>query len=71
VNVIMDTLTLVETVGGEPLRSPRFFEGGLVLVEGQGDAEEQEWQERALCAQTDPDAFFPDKRGPTRAAKRL
>ena len=24
-----------------------------------GDAEEMSWQERALCAQTDPEAFFP------------
>jgi hypothetical protein len=25
----------------------------------------------ALCAQADPDAFFPDKGGPTRQAKRV
>ncbi len=24
------------------------------------------WQERALCAQTDPEAFFPEKGGSTR-----
>jgi WhiB family transcriptional regulator, redox-sensing transcriptional regulator len=35
------------------------------------DAEEQEWQERALCAQTDPEAFFPEKGGSTREAKRI
>ncbi|MGK2348327.1 WhiB family transcriptional regulator [Actinomyces sp. W5033] len=29
------------------------------------------WQERALCAQTDPDAFFPEKGGSTREAKRV
>ncbi|CAM2939131.1 Transcriptional regulator WhiB [Skermania piniformis] len=34
------------------------------------DAEEQ-WQERALCAQTDPEAFFPEKGGSTREAKRI
>jgi WhiB family redox-sensing transcriptional regulator len=34
-------------------------------------AEEQEWQERALCAQTDPEAFFPEKGGSTREAKRI
>ncbi|MCL1840846.1 MAG: WhiB family transcriptional regulator [Propionibacteriaceae bacterium] len=27
------------------------------------------WQDRALCAQTDPEAFFPDKGGSTREAK--
>ncbi|MGI8867684.1 MAG: WhiB family transcriptional regulator [Mycobacteriales bacterium] len=32
---------------------------------------EQEWQERALCAQTDPEAFFPEKGGSTREAKKI
>ncbi|GAA2963751.1 MULTISPECIES: WhiB family transcriptional regulator [Actinokineospora] len=35
------------------------------------ETEEQEWQERALCAQTDPEAFFPEKGGSTREAKRI
>ena len=30
-----------------------------------------EWQEHALCAQTDPEAFFPEKGGSTREAKRV
>lgn len=34
-------------------------------------AEEPDWQERALCAQTDPEAFFPEKGGSTREAKRI
>jgi WhiB family redox-sensing transcriptional regulator len=29
------------------------------------------WQELALCAQTDPEAFFPEKGGSTREAKRI
>lgn len=29
------------------------------------------WQEQAICAQTDPDAFFPEKGGTTREAKRV
>lgn len=34
--------------------------------------EEDQWQERALCAQTDPEAFFPEKKGgSTREAKRI
>jgi WhiB family redox-sensing transcriptional regulator len=33
--------------------------------------EAQEWQERALCAQTDPEAFFPEKGGSTREAKKI
>ena len=36
-----------------------------------GDGEESGWQERALCAQTDPEAFFPEKGGSTREAKRV
>lgn len=35
------------------------------------DAEELAWQERALCAQTDPEAFFPEKGGSTREAKKI
>jgi WhiB family redox-sensing transcriptional regulator len=33
--------------------------------------EEEDWRERALCAQTDPEAFFPPKGGSTREAKRM
>ena len=29
------------------------------------------WQSEALCAQTDPEAFFPEKGGSTRDAKRI
>lgn len=35
------------------------------------DSVEEQWQERALCAQTDPEAFFPEKGGSTREAKRI
>jgi len=34
-------------------------------------AEELSWQERALCAQTDPESFFPEKGGSTREAKKV
>ena len=33
--------------------------------------DEMSWQERALCAQTDPESFFPEKGGSTREAKRV
>lgn len=42
-----------------------------VLAEMFDVADEQDWQERALCAQTDPEAFFPEKGGSTREAKRI
>ncbi|KAA2260934.1 WhiB family transcriptional regulator [Solihabitans fulvus] len=42
-----------------------------VLADLFDAADEQDWQERALCAQTDPEAFFPEKGGSTREAKRI
>ncbi len=33
--------------------------------------DDEQWQERALCAQTDPEAFFPEKGGSTRDAKKV
>lgn len=38
---------------------------------GEDDVEDLGWQERALCAQTDPEAFFPEKGGSTREAKKV
>jgi WhiB family redox-sensing transcriptional regulator len=35
------------------------------------ETEDNQWQDRALCAQTDPEAFFPEKGGSTREAKRI
>lgn len=29
------------------------------------------WQEKALCATTDPEVFFPEKGGSSKAAKRI
>ena len=49
----------------------------LVAVGTLGAAEDGEddgllaWQDQALCAQTDPEAFFPEKGGSTREAKRI
>lgn len=40
----------------------------------RGDADDDNplaWQTDALCAQTDPEAFFPEKGGSTRDAKRV
>lgn len=39
--------------------------------DGLDQQEQQDWQERALCAQTDPEAFFPEKGGSTREAKLI
>jgi WhiB family redox-sensing transcriptional regulator len=32
---------------------------------------EPTWQDKGLCAQTDPEAFFPEKGGSTREAKKI
>jgi WhiB family redox-sensing transcriptional regulator len=42
---------------------------GFLGIGLEGDA--QSWQERALCAETDPEAFFPEKGGSTREAKKI
>ena len=36
-----------------------------------GSAAEETWRLEALCAETDPEAFFPEKGGSTREAKRV
>ena len=43
---------------------------GRELNMGGGDTEE-DWRERALCAQTDPEAFFPEKGGSVKEAKAV
>ncbi len=43
----------------------------LLDFAGSDSEEELSWQERALCAQTDPEAFFPEKGGSTREAKKV
>ena len=48
-----------------------FGMGGLSDLSNSNSAQDLSWQERALCAQTDPEAFFPEKGGSTREAKRV
>jgi WhiB family redox-sensing transcriptional regulator len=45
---------------------------GIAGLMGIGqEADVQSWQEQALCAETDPEAFFPEKGGSTREAKKI
>jgi WhiB family redox-sensing transcriptional regulator len=60
----------VEWWEGAPMSEP-MYEEGSVFAGFFGMPEEPGWQERALCAQTDPEAFFPEKGGSTREAKRI
>lgn len=43
----------------------------LKIIHGFEDISELNWQDDALCAQTDPEAFFPEKGGSTRDAKKV
>jgi WhiB family redox-sensing transcriptional regulator len=70
VNVITAAMGLVETAAGVPYPTADPF-GESVVALDEEDGQEQDWQERALCAQTDPEAFFPEKGGSTREAKRI
>lgn len=47
---------------------------GVPGVRRQAESDEESqlsWQTDALCSQTDPEAFFPEKGGSTRDAKRV
>ena len=48
-----------------------FAMGGRSTLGNSNGNQDLSWQERALCAQTDPEAFFPEKGGSTREAKRV
>lgn len=56
----------VRTVAGPDLALVDLSVPGLFVED-----EEESWQDRALCAQTDPEAFFPEKGGSTREAKKI
>lgn len=43
----------------------------ITADESDDESTELSWQERSLCAQTDPEAFFPEKGGSTREAKKV
>lgn len=43
------------------LRRVEYVNSGPSIQLGNGEIVELSWQERALCAQTDPEAFFPEK----------
>ena len=41
------------------------------IAMGENPGGEEGWRLDALCAETDPEAFFPEKGGSTREAKRV
>lgn len=55
-----------------PVQRPRYGgpeAGRIVVLDLLGN--DPDWQERAACRETDPEAFFPEKGGSTREAKRI
>jgi WhiB family redox-sensing transcriptional regulator len=56
---------------GRPVRPQLSLVPEPIVVAPAITPEDDQWQERALCAQTDPEAFFPEKGGSTREAKRI
>ncbi|WP_240355669.1 WhiB family transcriptional regulator [Mycobacterium bourgelatii] len=64
---------LAQTVTARPHLSlvPVVSEPPAALEPEPLPAVADQWQDRALCAQTDPEAFFPEKGGSTREAKKI
>lgn len=46
-------------------------EMGTVSGDASAPDTRDQWQPKAVCSQTDPEAFFPEKGGSTRDAKRI
>ena len=61
--------SLNSQVPGDWFVDPVFL--GVPGLRRPQEDDEVAWQADALCAQTDPEAFFPEKGGSTREAKRI
>jgi WhiB family transcriptional regulator, redox-sensing transcriptional regulator len=64
-NLLDDDASFLEPSGAEPT------DARVLPLFGGDEDPTGGWQERALCAQTDPEAFFPEKGGSTREAKKV
>ena len=58
------------TYGQDVLGMADVYDAGVAGFSTLEDGE-QTWHERALCAETDPEAFFPEKGGSTREEKKI
>ena len=58
---------------GAPLHPARAAGGApqVTLVGASRCVPGEDWRDRALCAETDPEAFFPEKGASTREAKMV
>lgn len=53
------------------LRRPRRLPESSPTIEDRFDLARLDWRKDAVCAQTDPDVFYPDNGQPSRHAKRF
>ncbi|WP_182114236.1 MULTISPECIES: WhiB family transcriptional regulator [unclassified Actinotalea] len=71
-NLLNDDAPFPTDLGLEPPVEVATDGAAILPLFGAADDETVlSWQERALCAQTDPEAFFPEKGGSTREAKKV
>ncbi|CAN7262092.1 WhiB family transcriptional regulator [Arthrobacter sp. LjRoot78] len=68
-NDLHDPPMELQTLHSETTAQPVWI--GLPFEQNFDDEGELGWQTDALCAQTDPEAFFPEKGGSTRDAKKV
>lgn len=54
-----------------PRRTPAPVTAGIILDALRSHVADLSWQDASLCAQADPEAFFPEKGRSTRAAKAV
>ena len=60
-----------ESDGYDPAYDAPAEQSPLAFWADTTDAGAAAWRQDALCAETDPEAFFPEKGGSTREAKRV
>lgn len=48
-----------------------FADDPFAAIAAQPDPSNESWYRKALCPQTDPEAFYPEKGGSTKEAKRI
>jgi WhiB family transcriptional regulator, redox-sensing transcriptional regulator len=64
---------VADDLSGLDLPPGVLVDGGAVVLPllPHGRPPSPDWKDQALCAETDPEAFFPEKGGSTREAKKV
>lgn len=62
----------LKPAGGDEAKVAQYLMQGIFdLGYGHGDGQDLGWMAEALCAQTDPDIFYPEKGGSTAPATSI